>query len=276
VQQAGLHPPALARKVADVPAEGSWLSKPRDSCGGGRIHLFHRQVSPAPERHAGGERYFQQYVAGRPCGAVYVAARGGARLLGVTRQLTGAPWANARGFQYAGSIGPLRLTANGDEQFRRLGERLAAEFHLTGLFGVDAIVAGETVRPLEVNPRYTASVEVLERALGIRAIELHAAGCLQAAVPDALPLAGDRTAWCGKAIVYAATEVVIGQALTRRLMAGGDQPWPSFADVPEPGSRFKPGQPVATVFADGRSDEEVETRLRRRAAAVLRWISGQK
>ena len=47
---------------------------------------------------------------------------------------------------------------------------LADRFELSGLFGVDFILDGDQVWTLEVNPRYTASVEIVERATGIHAI----------------------------------------------------------------------------------------------------------
>src|SRR5262245_15365749 len=40
---------------------------------------------------------------------------------------------------------------------------------MRGLFGVDGVLCEGAFWPVEVNPRYTASVEVLERATGLRA-----------------------------------------------------------------------------------------------------------
>jgi predicted ATP-grasp superfamily ATP-dependent carboligase len=273
VEQDGLRAPRLAAALADIPSDGRWLSKPLASCGGGRIHRLDRQTPTAEDGHAGGGRYFQQLISGQPCGAVYVAAQGQAGLLGVTRQLTDSDWTAAKGFQYAGSVGPLRLTAECQRQFRRLGQCLAAEFRLTGLFGVDAIVSADSVWPVEVNPRYTASVEVLERALGIHAIQLHAAACVNETVPESLPVVGEHTLWCGKAIVYATAEVTVGEPFTSRLMAASVDPWPRFADIPAPGTQIGSGQPVLSVLAEAVSEIEVEQQLRRLAADVRRWLS---
>ena len=55
-------------------------------------------------------------------------------------------------------------------QWRRIGEVISGEFGLRGLFGVDAIKRQDSIYPVEANPRYTASVEVLELALGYRAV----------------------------------------------------------------------------------------------------------
>ena len=87
-------------------------------------------------------------------------------LLGVTRQIIGEPWLGAHGFQYAGSIGPWPISeahlATLDRHRQRTGER----FELVGLFGVDFMLDGEEVWTIEVNPRYTASVEIVERCTG--------------------------------------------------------------------------------------------------------------
>ena len=56
----------------------------------------------------------------------------------------------------------------------RLGNILAEQFELMGLFGVDFVLEGERVWSLEVNPRYTASVEIVERFTGVSAIAKHA------------------------------------------------------------------------------------------------------
>ena len=107
--------------------------------------------------------------------AVFLAAGGSAVLLGVTRQLVGCRWAGATGFRYVGSIGPLEIDRGLRRQFQRIGDCLADAFDMCGLFGIDAIVSGTDVWTIEVNPRLTASVEILERATGLAAIG-HASG----------------------------------------------------------------------------------------------------
>ena len=100
-------------------------------------------------------------------------------LVGVTRQLIGESWLGAHGFQYAGSIGPLPIHQATRETIARIGEVLTTRFELRGIFGVDFILDGERVWTLEVNPRYTASVEIVERATGLPAVAMHAAACAE-------------------------------------------------------------------------------------------------
>ena len=145
--------------------------------------------------------YYQRYLPGEPCSAVFVAAVGSARLLGVTRQLIGQSGLGGESFLYTGSIGPLQLTSSQRQQWQYLGDCLSAGFSLRGLFGVDAIDTGEAIVPVEVNPRYTASIEVLERSLRWPIVAWHVQACREARLPE---VRSPTSVGCsGKAIVYA-------------------------------------------------------------------------
>jgi predicted ATP-grasp superfamily ATP-dependent carboligase len=213
--------------------------------------------------------YFQEFVAGVPHSAVFVAAGGQAALLGVTQQIVGdidPARSGAAEFRYAGSIGPLELSANQRRQWETIGNRLASAFNLVGLFGVDAVIANDTVWPIEVNPRYTASIEIIERGTGILSIALHAAACLDRALPS--PQATTRSIH-GKAIVYADRELTIRESfalLVEQTSAG--QEWPVLGDIPAVGTTVADRHPIATVFAAGASTAEVRERLRTRVATV--------
>ena len=104
--------------------------------------------------------------------------RTSARLLAVTRQLIGVPWTGARPL-VLGLNRPCRACADLQDQFQRIGQCLANDFSLRGLFGVDAIVNARGVWPVEVNPRYTASIELIERQRQISLIPWHRAACCE-------------------------------------------------------------------------------------------------
>ncbi|MEX0977627.1 MAG: ATP-grasp domain-containing protein, partial [Pirellulales bacterium] len=87
--RSGLACPTVAVEPRAVPRDGSWLCKPRRSAGGRGISFWTHQSPPANRRHA---CYYQQFVEGAACSAAYVAARGRAVLLGITRQLIGQAW----------------------------------------------------------------------------------------------------------------------------------------------------------------------------------------
>ncbi len=265
---------------------GRWLSKPVRSCGGAHVRWCtstgpHPELDRLPgERPAaearerpGTDLYFQPWIGGPSYGAVFVASRGRAVLLGVTRQLLGCPWAGAGEFRYVGSIGPIAWDRSWQRQFERIGSCLAAAFPLDGLFGVDTVVAGPDLWAIEVNPRYTASVEILERAAGWTALEFHREACRGGGLPEGLPpcVAGPLH---GKAIVYATADCTVEPEFYRHLddlaSAAGGRAW---ADLPAIGTRFRAGQPVLTVFARGQDVRTVHRGLRRLASRIRAWLT---
>ncbi len=281
---AGIACPRLAATAEGLPADGSWLCKPLRGSGGAGIFAWRGKwrsqsagsVPPEAPVKAGarpvpapGRVYFQERIRGKACSAAYVGAAGRAVLVGITRQLVGTRWAHARPFHYAGTLGPIPAAGPLVEQFQRIGRVLAEEFGLVGVFGVDAVVAGGRVWPVEVNPRWTASLEVLERAWAVPVFAWHAAACSGNALPER-QAAGLRPPRCmGKAILFAPGEVNVTEAFARwarPMWAGRDRP--ELADVPAPGTRILPGRPVLTVFAEGASQAAVLRDLARRLAEV--------
>ena len=226
--------------------QGDWLLKHRRSAGGIGVRRYAGQA--VDRRH-----YLQEYIRGDSFSAVFVGSRGHCRLLGVTRQLVGLPGLHAGEFSYCGSIGPLQL--NGDEtgQWRHIGEVIAGEFGLRGLFGVDAIKRQGRIYPVEVNPRYTASVEALEHALGYQAIRFHCDACT-----GRLPDIGERVAGhlVGKAILFAPVDLIFTGCVEDGF---------AIADIPAQGTAIRQGQPILTVMATGNSISSIYETLKKAA-----------
>src|SRR5437879_571087 len=115
---------------------------------------------------------------------------------------------------------------------------------------------------IEGNPRYTAAMELVERAYGLSIFEVHARAC--AGTLPAFDLASARRGApgaIGKAIVYARRPSTMGEA--RAWLAD-----PHLRDVSPPGTRFAPRDPVCTVFAGGADATACHAALERRAAAL--------
>lgn len=290
LKSAGLLCPAVETdwyRFADVPAKESWLRKPRKSAAGEGISLWTGGPIDAATH------YLQQRVSGESISAVFVAANGQAQLLGITRQLLELA-ENGLATRYAGSIGPLDLPVAHGKQFAAIGQALAREFGLVGIFGVDAVVNDAGVWPVEVNPRYPASAEVLERATGVSMIGCHVAaflplplgegrgeglGPIENAKPNAVPPSlarranglGEPEALApgvhgqapihGKQIVYAKNAVTINRDLR--------EVEPSLADIPAIGMHIPANAPIATVLAAGDNPQVVETLLAERARKLL-------
>lgn len=254
-------------RLTPVPAEPgsrSWLLKPRRS-GGGHGTAGWRAGHSVPKTH-----YLQERISGIPGSIVFAADGRRAALLGVTRQLVADACFGAHGFRYCGSMlgAPTDLFPRQgrlDEVASRIVEAVTEEFGLVGLNGIDFIARSGVPYPIEVNPRYSASMELIERGQGLSIFEVHAKACR-----GKLPAAPDSPATVqGKAVVFARRNLVLGD--TRPWLRQG---W--LADVPHPGERIGRGRPICTVFATGRDAAACYGLLVRRAASVYRSAGASK
>jgi predicted ATP-grasp superfamily ATP-dependent carboligase len=256
---------------APLAVPGQWLLKPVRSCGGAGIRFF--DGDSARPRH---DVYLQEYIEGESCAAIYLSSGFSADLLGVTRQLVGEDWLHARPFHYCGSIGPLSLDSSLKHALNRLGMVLASGCRLAGLFGIDCVVRDGVPYPVEINPRYTASVEVLEFATNVPALALHAVAFDPQALPEeAPPLPERRPGLVGKAILFAKAPLVFpedGLWLDTVRQPGDVWQMPAFADIPHPGERIEAGRPILTYFVRGDSVEDCREKLRGGAAALDRGL----
>jgi uncharacterized protein len=267
LRRAGVRFPEIRATPDGIPRDGSWLMKTYQGASGSGVRVWDEERAARSEEERGGAHLcFQQRISGTPCAAVYVAAESAARLLGVTRQLIGEPWLGAHGFQYAGSIGPWPISEVARATLVKLGNVLAAQFELQGLFGVDFILNGDDVWTLEINPRYTASVEIVERFTGMSAIAAHAAACGAATTYEE---GASSIPCCGKATLFAKRELLISQEFADWSLAeSAREPWPTLADVSPAGTLVEVGRPILTMFADDADVTSVESRLRERGAEI--------
>ena len=245
---AGFATPRLIPRGEPCPVVGRWLRKPLRSGGGLGIRFA------CPDEAASPHHYFQEFIDGAPMSALY----GGTTLLGVTEQLIGESYAHATDFAYCGNVGPLCLSPDITEKFLDLGRR--SLFGLRTHWGVDFVLRDHVPYPVELNPRYTASLEVIEHGLG-RSV-------FQQWVPSVMrPGLGI----VGKAIYYAPHAIRFPNSGPWDTdLAGAFDPWrvPGFADIPAPGALIEHGHPVLTFFATGSTPADVRARLQSRAAEL--------
>ena len=260
-----------------VPATGRWLLKRRRGAGGSGV-----RAAPAGERRRPGE-YLQLFLEGAPGSIAFVADGSEARLLGAALDL-GAAWRTAPSaglrpnvvtealaapaFRYAGSIaGPVEalLPPEAMRTLARAASLIAARFALRGLNGLDYVLADRGPCVLEVNPRFTASMEILEELAGVSYFDRHLEA-LDGALPTeakALPEApASPPAWRAKGILYADRPVAAPDP--ERLVPLG------VRDRPRRGEAFVPGQPLCTLIVSGTDADDCRRRLAEGAAEVRR------
>ncbi len=266
LQDAGILMPHTRQSL---PSTGRWLRKAR-SAGGQGIRWAHENDTLQP-----GE-YFQEHLDGPAFSAQYRTSKGKTALLGVTLQLVGTPWLHAEPFHYTGNIGPLLPSPREEEGDRRqnalahanlcqeeleeLGRTLPTLTGLHGVWGIDFILHDGRPHLLEVNPRYTAAMEVLELVHGFSVFNHSSSvstGCT----------------CVGKAIYFAPHRIrfpVVGP--WDADLALPFDPWrvPGFADLPVAGEVIERGWPVLTFYSSSDAASEVQNRLQLRAAELDR------
>ena len=254
---------SVRRSDEGVPATGErWLLKPTRGGGGCRIAVWSGQPLPTNERF-----YFQEQRLGTPMSVLFMGRPDSAELIGVCEQLIGPAFGAPTEFGYAGSIGPVAVGDRTRELLQRLGDTLTREAQLRGLFGIDYIFADDVPWLVELNPRYTASVEVLEQAFGRALLAEHATACGHRAVTVRERPAPSHI--IGKQIVYA-TRDMTAPLLDQLFEADGRAlESPLIADIPASGSRIANGWPICTVFAEENSLGECRVELASRCRAVL-------
>jgi predicted ATP-grasp superfamily ATP-dependent carboligase len=233
-----------------------WLIKPRISGGGHGVRVWSAN-EPVTRGH-----YLQEFIDGVPGSVVFVAAAGRGVAIGATRQLVGETAFGASGFRYCGNILDASISPDTSAATIALVDAVTDAFPLVGVGSIDFVVAGNELRPVEVNPRWSASMELVERARDISLFSLHAEACNRGALPEFERTEPPSTsATYGKAIVFAPRDVVIGD------VSGwlDDQ---NIRDVPHTGEHITTGQPICTIFAAGSDDATCYAMLVERAEKI--------
>jgi predicted ATP-grasp superfamily ATP-dependent carboligase len=272
LKAAGLACPAITFPTVLGPRHGRWLVKPCRGAGGQGIRNWSGQPLP---RRSNRRIYFQEYIEGEACAAIYLGYGAGTRLLGVTRQLIGEGWLHAAAFHYCGSIGPVVPALPLRKAFERLGTVVARGCGLRGLFGIDCVLRDGVPWPLEVNPRYTASVEVLEYAHGFSAVGWQRY-VFDDTAPEPRPASRDFSfPLIGKAILFAKAPLTFpteGPWLDSLRSPGSIHEPPAFADIPPAGQQIGAGRPILTLFAREDTPKSCLDSLQRTAADLDRWL----
>lgn len=238
-------PSIKTRPGTSPPTSGTWMRKPLNSVGGIGVQRIRISRTRRPEPSA--TVYWQRFIHGRCMSVAYFSpivgltaacpfpdsTSGGNRLqvLGTAEAIMG------KDFAYQGSIYRQHgMSADWDRGVWQLGEVLRSEFQLKGFFGVDLIVNAEGVFVVEVNPRWTASMELF--------------------------MAGGSGLHKGKLIVYAEHETSIPADWNWQ------KPEVIFADLPRAGEVIPEDQPLISVLATSNTRRGLLAELSRHASRV--------
>ncbi len=261
------------RDACNEPADGEWVRKPFAATGGIGVKRF----DCANEKCEPGQ-FVQQYVEGESYSVVFFASQSGhIKLLGMTQQLIGCDELPDRPFAYVGSIGPVFSGGNENAEsirltLQKMAEALNKQIKFYGLFCFDFIISENVPYLVEINPRYSASIEVLELALQKSFLHNFFNDEMLEIKPSQRELQL-KPQLIGKSILYASqnAQLPVDWDWNQMTVQLGNRNWkydqwiiPILSDLPAPGTRFSTGEPICTVWAEGENIQSCRVELGKR------------
>jgi len=236
-------------EISHRPPEKSvgWLSKRNGGSGGTHV----RKVLPLPQVAQKRGEYYQREVQGTPVSLLFVADGQQARAIGYNQQWTSA--SSAMPYRYGGAVSQAALPETVKRQLLQAAQRLTSAVGLRGINSIDAIMDGERIWLLEINPRLSASFDLYQALPGQMSLfELHLAAC-HGSLPE-MPLLSPKAK--AHHIVYALDAVQLPEAIA----------WPAWvADLPLPGATIAADAPICTILAEGDTADAAQRCLLERA-----------
>jgi predicted ATP-grasp superfamily ATP-dependent carboligase len=252
--------------LADVATSAGWrvprtplapepgmIRKPAKHCGGMRTH----RIRSKDDLKRPGDLE-QEFVPGPVFGGVFIGdpERRTSHFLGATRQQTVSdvahhPLIESHPFAYVGSVGPVEMEEADRAAWQALGLAISAATPLRGMFGVDAVnhtTRGWTM--LELNPRWTASVELLEIAHAFNAFHYHQAACRGMAITSELPEPDAPARFAAKRVLYARDRVEFDGQMKQQIVSMRHE-WQQVTvhDFPREGTTIEAMRPALTLIA---------------------------
>ena len=296
VGRSGLGWPLTFRTLQDVKRfekqnqTRDWLMKPFESGGGfGTTDLFN--TSPLADFQSSDQArfYFQERLPGVTIGVTFLTSEFGSSVVGTTEAWKPDSKIAGTNYAYCGSYGPIALI---DEQLVKLhcfANIAGNESGLLGLWQADFLMHLGELTLLEINPRWSASMDILDVCLDLCLVEMHYACICMSMRPAVfrkyanscyLKAQKAMKPMLGKLIVYADDTLVVTRTQSDEWWL---QRWTcdlgsvsnrcQFADIPSAGTEISIGHPILTVLTTGTSMDSILYELQVARSKVLKLLA---
>jgi predicted ATP-grasp superfamily ATP-dependent carboligase len=245
--------------VPPLAPEGAYpaMLKPRRGAGGWRNAV----VRSDEERRAWEEAFpdepavAQQIVEGMPASVSCIADGTRAVAIATNEQILRGQGASAHGF--AGSITPVDHPLTG--RMIETAEKIAAASGCIGSVGIDFML-GSVPWAIEINPRFQATLDTVEAAIGMSVFQLHVDAC-RGILPEKRPV---QRRVAVRRILFAERDMTVRADLAPLA--------PAVADIPWPGTKIEEGHAVVSVYGKGATRNEAIQTLDTETTRVRRLL----
>ena len=241
-----------------APQDGRWLAKPFKSGSGHQIKLVPAgSTCPA-------DCYLQRYIEGCSMSISYLLQPETTTVLG-TSELLPPPLYSQMPFQFQGAV-TNTLPPQHIIELERLGDLLRKQ-GILGLVGIDFILTAEDkLVILEVNPRYTATMELYRDRWESPLMAYH----IEAFINPNRPTSKDiEYPLAGKRILYARQKITISEKLLNHIQQMATVENVSLSDLPRVGTTIHNEHPILTIHAVGKDTGLLKEKLNNFATRLL-------
>lgn len=201
--------------------------------------------------------YRQKFVEGASVGAMFFSSGSGTKFCGVAAHIN-------EGYKFAGCVYPAEAETEALGAVERFGQKFAQAVGLVGWWGADFILTEGSPNLLEVNPRFTAGMELMARAHGIDLCGSQSAAFSGDKCHFEM---GPNLGYYGRQVVYA-REGAVFKNPEKWFKAGA-------RDVPPEGARVAKGGPMVSIYAEGKIFSECIENLRTKGSGFERELYGE-
>jgi methenyltetrahydromethanopterin cyclohydrolase len=227
-----------------------WLFKPNKSLGGMHITFIDDEIEQK-------DGYFQHYIDGTPGSVLFVSNNASLQIVLVNEQET----INTKNMPFIlGSIitpatipPPLLTTLNDAIQ------QLALHFNLIGFNSLDFIIKNDELYLLELNPRPSASIQLVKQPHNI--FHIHKTACKNAAHPMLLK---NESLYRGLFYVFAQNDYLVT----------AEMQWPEQTiDRPIEGTLIKKSSPICSLLLNAKSRHKLQEIAEQKTQEILSKLS---
>lgn len=228
-----------------------WLAKKLSGSGG--LHIT----------RGGQGDYYQQEIIGTPVSLLFAADGKTCQPIGFNQQFVSST--PNFPYRYAGGVGNVQLPTNIAQQFLSAAQKLTMHYGLRGINSLDAMLAGDALYILELNPRLSASFAFYPNLLP-SLLDVHLQACAgHLMAPQA------NTGAVAQRIVYA----------EKALEIAPDFSWSAWvADIPVAenageGVKISQNAPICSVRAEAKSAEAAQNLALQRVKRLKTELYGE-
>lgn len=273
-----------------------YLLKRLDQAGGLGISMWNRKETPSASQMASAASncIVQERIDGQSVGVTFLSSTHGSIALGCTEAWPTQPhpWGP---FVYHGSVGPISLSKEDWQLLDAFAKNVTNGSHWQGLWQADFIRKGSQWYLLEINPRWTASMELLEAFMGMELVRLHCLALSGQFANDPwqnLLLNSQSTRMAPsrcfvKRVLYAPRSIAVNEAIIQRWwhhrlpleplaneMVTSSGCW--FADIPNEPMQFETGFPVCSIIGVSPTAEDVRKAIEERHRIEIEHLSSSE